>query len=218
MKTLSKENIKFIDTYLENSGIDFIDIRYEMIDHVASEIEARIENGDDRTFYYIFKDYMAENKSKLLKYNSKYHWIGDRLIWNRLLKKSFSLRGLIIFAAIFMSFNLIELYVSKVYLIRILKDAPLVIMVIIGVFYSTFMRTKNEKYSLIERMGLFFFIVFYGINLFFNRFTAPMGYVTHDLILMKIKTTFLIFILVLLTLCTLEFKKDYHLKYGIDNS
>lgn len=48
MIKLSSENIQFIDTYLKNSDIDFIDIRVEMVDHIASDIEAKINNGDSR--------------------------------------------------------------------------------------------------------------------------------------------------------------------------
>ena len=37
-----------------------------MVDHIASAIESRMKNGDDRDFYYVFKDYMVENKARLL--------------------------------------------------------------------------------------------------------------------------------------------------------
>jgi len=62
---LSPQDIKFIDTYLSNSDINYEDVRIEMIDHVASAIEHQMNNGDDRDFYDIFKDYMVENKRLL---------------------------------------------------------------------------------------------------------------------------------------------------------
>ncbi len=43
MKNLTPEQIKFIDTYLKNSGVEFLDVRVEMIDHVASAIEEKLE-------------------------------------------------------------------------------------------------------------------------------------------------------------------------------
>jgi hypothetical protein len=58
-RKLSSENVKFIDVYLKNSEIEFADIRVEMVDHVASEIEQRMFEGDKRDFYYVFKDYMV---------------------------------------------------------------------------------------------------------------------------------------------------------------
>jgi len=74
MKKLTKEDIQFIDTYLTNSKIHYEDVRVELIDHVASEIENLIEEGDDRGFYYIFKDYMVENKGWLEKQGRPYQW------------------------------------------------------------------------------------------------------------------------------------------------
>ncbi|SEK76453.1 hypothetical protein SAMN04487910_1060 [Aquimarina amphilecti] len=71
MSKLNKEDIQFIDTYLSNSDIHYEDIRIEMIDHVASEIESRMNLGDDRGFYIIFKEYMIENKSSLVKEGNK---------------------------------------------------------------------------------------------------------------------------------------------------
>ena len=55
MVQLDKEQIQFIDNYLDNSDVVYADIRMEMVDHVASGIEARIDKGDTRDFYYIFK-------------------------------------------------------------------------------------------------------------------------------------------------------------------
>lgn len=61
MMKLSLQDIQFIDTYLKSSDIIFTDIRIEMVDHVASEIEYLMDSGDTRGFYDTFKDYMVEN-------------------------------------------------------------------------------------------------------------------------------------------------------------
>ena len=53
---LTKENIKFIDTYLENSNIIHIDIRMEMLDHIASVIETKMENGQP---YFLLHAYFS---------------------------------------------------------------------------------------------------------------------------------------------------------------
>lgn len=68
MATLSKKEIQFIDTYLQNSQVFFVDIRNEMIDHIASAVEAKMElNQSD--FYQNFKEYMLVNKEEILKNN-----------------------------------------------------------------------------------------------------------------------------------------------------
>lgn len=64
---LTKENIDFIDNYLKNSGVTYIDIRYEMTDHVATTLEAQQGNFND-----CFKQYMYKNKTNLLTANKRF--------------------------------------------------------------------------------------------------------------------------------------------------
>ena len=66
--SLSSENIKFIDNYLKNSEVIYYDIRMEMLDHVATAVEQKmqVENLD---FYDAFKSYMVTNKKEILKGN-----------------------------------------------------------------------------------------------------------------------------------------------------
>lgn len=66
MKTLTTQNLKFIDNYLKKSEIIFEDIRMEMTDHIASAIEEKMK-VDNIDFYDAFKSYMISNKKELLK-------------------------------------------------------------------------------------------------------------------------------------------------------
>jgi len=68
---LSKENIQFIDTYLKNSGVFYFDIRMEMLDHIATAVEDKMET-EDLDFYDAFKGYMVVNKSEILKGNKEF--------------------------------------------------------------------------------------------------------------------------------------------------
>lgn len=68
MATLSNKEIQFIDTYLQNNQVVYVDIRSEMIDHIASAIEVRMEQND-MDFYNNFKEYMVVNKNEILKNN-----------------------------------------------------------------------------------------------------------------------------------------------------
>jgi len=72
--TLTAQQIVFIDHYLENSGIDYTDIRIEMTDHVAAALEAM--EGDD--FDENFRLYMLEHKQELLKNNSHFKRMATR--------------------------------------------------------------------------------------------------------------------------------------------
>ncbi len=64
--SLTQDQIKFIDTYLKNSDIGFIDVRMEMVDHVASAVEKRMEEHG-QSFYDAFKDFMVAHKRHLTK-------------------------------------------------------------------------------------------------------------------------------------------------------
>ena len=41
MDKLTKENIQFIDKYLVKRGVKYLDVRVELIDHLASEYEEK---------------------------------------------------------------------------------------------------------------------------------------------------------------------------------
>ena len=78
---LSKENLQFIDTYLKNSEVIYIDVRMELVDHVASAIEHELTADPKLTFYEVFKQYMVENKKSLLKdYEEQKGKIKDKIL------------------------------------------------------------------------------------------------------------------------------------------
>ncbi len=60
---LTTENIKFIDNYLKNSEVIYYDIRMEMLDHVATAVEEKME-AENLDFYDAFKSYMVVNKKE----------------------------------------------------------------------------------------------------------------------------------------------------------
>ena len=69
---LSKHEIQFIDNYLQKHDVIFVDIKAEMIDHIATAVEDKMANeGID--FYDAFKSYMITNRKAILK-NNKNNW------------------------------------------------------------------------------------------------------------------------------------------------
>ena len=66
MKKLTKQDVQFIDTYLKNSGVEFIDVRLELLDHIASALEAQLNADENLTFYEAFKNYMVIHKKVML--------------------------------------------------------------------------------------------------------------------------------------------------------
>lgn len=67
---LTAENIKFIDNYLKNSEVIYYDIRMEMLDHVATAVEQKMQT-ENLDFYDAFKSYMVVNKKEILKGNKE---------------------------------------------------------------------------------------------------------------------------------------------------
>lgn len=78
MRKLSEENIRFIQNYLKNSQMVFIDVRLEMTDHVASAIEENLNKNAELEFYDAFKTYMIQHKKELLKRTLKHRWDLDK--------------------------------------------------------------------------------------------------------------------------------------------
>jgi len=164
MKKLTLEDIQFIDTYLSNSDIHYEDVRVEMIDHIASHIEKRMDNGDARDFYYIFKEYMVENKSILLKEGSKpFNWnifkgvskqfLGNLYSWQVILGSIFSFW---IFKYIYSFFHIESITASffPTFLMILVMIIPLIVF-------------RGKKFSFIGNFGvlvsLFFALNYYLI-------------------------------------------------------
>ncbi len=165
MQKLTKENIQFIENYLENSDIFYADIRMEMTDHVASAIEDKMNHGDSRDFYYIFKDYMVENKARLLNDNRKFLKSADKKVTRLLLKNTFTIQAFIVFLAIIFIFVLvfnwlgIETFSDKVFYIPILTIVPLGIIYSIGIYAF-----KLNRFSVIERLFFPYIILMQILN------------------------------------------------------
>ena len=79
---LTQEQTKRINDFLEGIGVEYIDIRYEMVDHIASEIEEKVSDTDaffeNQRFQTIFVKYMLSKKDALQK---KYEKIVKKRFW-----------------------------------------------------------------------------------------------------------------------------------------
>lgn len=80
--TISKEEVLYIDDYLKFLGIEYIDIRLEILDHLASEfenIQQPISLGD----------FLRNKRSFVRRYENQWqkakHWAHQRALINRIL-------------------------------------------------------------------------------------------------------------------------------------
>lgn len=82
MHKLTVSEIEAIDASLEYAGVEYLDIRYEMTDHVAAAIEAT--PGD--SFGQAFDDYMQLHRNELLRNYKKFRRIALRRALNSWVK------------------------------------------------------------------------------------------------------------------------------------
>ncbi|MBU2921663.1 hypothetical protein KO504_09950 [Winogradskyella psychrotolerans] len=166
---LTKEQIQFIDTYLENSDVVFADIRMEMVDHVASDIEDRMRASTTNDFYNVFKAYMVENKAQLLNDNKQFLKAADRKIWKAFLKELLNPLTLLIFLMSFGGFYFLYSNFNIETFRIVVSYVPLIGLSGFILTYVVYHKRKNlKRFSVVERLAMPF-LVFYQIpNIIFN--------------------------------------------------
>ena len=65
---LTPEQILFIDTFLIKNEVIYVDIRQEMLDHIALALEEKME-VENQDFYDAFKGFMEQHKKEILRNN-----------------------------------------------------------------------------------------------------------------------------------------------------
>lgn len=181
MKSLSKEDIMFMDKYLKNSGIKHLDIRLEMIDHVATAIEDEIKKGDSRDFYYIFKDYMVRNKRRLLNNNKKLCRTIEIKLLKRILKTMLQWPCITFFIIVGYGINFLSTSYNSETLTHWFNAVPLIGYVIFGIVYFIVLSYyKLDRFSALERLSFIFAILF---NVFIFSFNlAQLKYMDNYII------------------------------------
>lgn len=170
MKRLDSKDIQFIDTYLDNSDVIYLDVRLEMVDHIASAIESRMKNGDDRDFYYIFKDYMVDNKTRLLDGFKIHKKKTLNNFFVSLIKSLISLRSIVLSIGFFAFF-----YLNKDWLAPYLKDRNtwsygwfFILLFLIAFWTLIRFKIGKNRFMAIEQMFLAMVILTYCFHFFLN--------------------------------------------------
>ena len=158
---LSLEQIQFIDNYLENSDIIHVDIRSEMLDHVASGIEAKMNEGDARDFYFIFKDYMVEHKFRLLDNNKQFIKSSDNKLLRLILKELVKWPCIVTFLVLVTLFKYLNVTTEIALAKSWLGILPLGLFIVSGLVYFIALRSlKLNRFSSLERLGFIFAMSF----------------------------------------------------------
>ncbi|MDX8552212.1 hypothetical protein MK851_01050 [Tenacibaculum sp. 1B UA] len=176
---LTKEQIKKIDLFLEGIGIEYIDIRFEMVDHIATEIENNIQDTNaffkGRGFQVPFIKYMLSRKkafkNRYKKQTKRLHWYYTKTILKDILKKAMLPKNML--AIILLSFFCF-FFGSKY-----VKGTSILIFssLILNLLYTSFITYKfTKKHKTLKFVKTYSFIssllIIVPLNLpnFFNIF------------------------------------------------
>src|SRR5690242_7107232 len=153
MAKLTTEEIRFIDNYLYNSGVVYIDIRYEMTDHVAAALEEM-----EGSFSENFRNYMAVHKAELLKNNSGFKTSAAKRAGQLLLGNFISPKFLGIVAIVFLAAFWCQ---SKIGYEEVKTEFIMLhVLISVGAFITTifFWLVSEKKYSVVDKLTGFCYL------------------------------------------------------------
>jgi hypothetical protein len=156
---LTKENLQFIDTYLENSDVVYVDIRLEMVDHIATGVEEKMRS-EQIDFYDAFKNYMAHNKREIIKNNkdwNSFSWLEIKKFLLFLLNPVILLIGFLIYL-IYKNIN-INNYFGKDFTFNNLIFLGILFIVLFQIFY--FHVYLKKRFYAIEKTGHVLIVIYY---------------------------------------------------------
>lgn len=164
---LTPENIKFIDNYLKNSEVVYYDIRMEMLDHVASAVEQKME-AENLDFYDAFKSYMVLNKKDLISQNEKTQKFNYSIL---IVFFKFCIKpiSVLLFTTSCVLFYVLIQFYSITFISRVFINASFLGMLALFVFYGiVYHLIKKRRFYSIEKNGVVQFFL-YQILFFLNN-------------------------------------------------
>jgi len=201
---LTAHQLKFIDNYLKYSGIEFMDIRYEMADHIASALEER--DGD---FYDEFKDYMRIHKAELLQSNRKFLRLATEKAYNRLFANAVKPWAIALVISLFLLLFLFKQYIPLENLSEDIQLAATVLFIaVIGsVFHKRLFR--GNRFSVTAKLTSSFALLLY-VCLVVIRVDKLLA----GTILLPVYYTLMIFMMIVLMITNYQQERLYKLKYN----
>ena len=212
MVTLDKEDIVFIENYLEHSDILYADIRMEMTDHVASEIEV-LMSAQNSNFYDTFKRYMITNKATLLDANKQFIKAADQAILKKLWVALIRIPTLLLSCTLVFLVHKVLLSLEVDALQDVISSLPILSMVSFCIIYGLALKIyKLPRFSGVERLGFLYVISFQIINI---MSTFPKFFVQskNDLLMVSVIFALLITVNVLVLKITFQTIQEYRHGY-----
>ena len=189
---LNKNQIQFIDGYLQRNDVIYVDIRAEMIDHIATGVEEKMK-VEDIEFHDAFVSYVNSNRKEIFSMN-KNSWRSTFLElknYFRFFLKPKSLFAVVLIIALFFSLRETEFY-------TFIKEDLSFYFLLIFLGYSVlsmiyFYGIKKKRYYFIERTNIVLSIL-YWINLFIFKPFEKQKYIS-DVLTIVFMCLFVIYVL-----------------------
>jgi hypothetical protein len=137
---ITTNQIQLIDESLKKIGVSYIDIRYEMTDHIATALE---DDEKDRPFEHTLKGYIINHKKELQKINKKFMLISMVNAYKKLLYNMFTIRFLALFFLVYLNAFLLSLFMERDSVTRILFIA-ITVIVCVASFSSIYNLIKRK--------------------------------------------------------------------------
>lgn len=177
---LSKEQIQYIDNRLENEGVKYWDIRIELLDHVVSDVEKKLnENSSESDFKKL-----THNSFVSLGWNGSFNNLTKQRLFsiNKIVRKQYFNQIIALFKSInsilgIMLFVSCYSFIFFQFSINIFKNISIAILlfpVIYGVlsFFKEF--SISKKTGLLTYSSFYIFFSFLMLNGFI-QFLQPKG-------------------------------------------
>tara|TARA_R110002033_G_scaffold169897_4_gene211469 strand:+ start:6940 stop:7581 length:642 start_codon:yes stop_codon:yes gene_type:complete len=206
---LNKEQIHFIDTYLKNSGIEFIDIRMEMLDHIASAVENKMQK-ENLDFYHAYKNYMVIHKKQHLKANKQFIKTTDKKVLIAIGRFFIKPNSLFLFG---LSFLALKIASTNTDITKILKFTPIGVLISLALFYFISYRLgKSERYSGLERIGFILLFIMQLLQFFISPFSQK-NLFQNSVNTQIVLVSFIIVLAFTFIQTIIKFKKEYTTLY-----
>jgi len=168
---LSKNQIQQIDDYIFSCGIEWFDVRMELVDHFANSLEKIIEENPTLIFKQLIVDehkkFSIVGFKKLLETKTK---AVEKQFYKQVfthLKTFFKLPKVIISVSVFYVLTLIMNYVSnKEYFFMGLTTSLFLVVIVLLFRIKAKKRTKIKSFLILNRTNLFLQLFIFLVILF----------------------------------------------------
>jgi hypothetical protein len=186
MRKLTKQEIQFIDQFLVKKSIKYIDVRSELLDHLATEFE-------EKSNYVLIEDYLATKGGFIIDFAKKkqksIHWSYQKKLWVQFAKffykPKFLLASLLL---IILGYGILQFVTLKVFSFACFFTLAALILypIYYQIKYSKAIKNVQSMQSLFSVTALpsLFLYTFNLVNdLLFNNYIWLIIYFTFSILL-----------------------------------